>query len=133
MTVYRTSLETVTASAAEVVEDVVDVREVLPDEFVDARVVRNHVVAAAGDLVVRCQALDAAIVHEGPHDVRDLRLEHEGDVIVENGDRVGPALREVHEADCADRGLDCGEVPGCNIYGAVIIPDEEVEHVTPKH
>ena len=133
MTVYRTSPETVTASAAEVVEDVVDVREVLPDEFVDARVVRNRVVAAAGDLVVRCQALDAAIVHEGPRDVRDLRLEHEGDVIVENGDRVGPALREAHEADRADRGLDRGEVPGRNIYGAVIIPDEEVEHVTPKH
>ena len=109
-----------------------DVVEVFPNEFADAGVVGNGVVAAAGDLIARCQALDAAIVHEGPRDVGDLRLKHEGDVIVENGNRVGPALWEAHQANRADRGLHRGEVPGCDIYGAVVIADKEVEHAVAR-
>ena len=113
---------------APAVEDAVDVGEVLPDEFADAGVVGNCVIAAAGDLVVRCRTLDAAIIHKGPHDVGDLQLEHEGDIVVKNGNCIGSALREVCEANHTNQGLDHGEVLGCDIYGAVIIPDEEVKH-----
>ena len=116
------------AGTAEVVKDVVDVVEVFLNEFADAGVVGNGVIAAAGDLIVRCWTLDTAVVHEGLHNVGDLRLKHESNIIVENGDCIGLALWEACEANCTNWGLDHGEVPGCNIYGAVVIADKEVEH-----
>ena len=120
------------ASAAEAVKDVVDVIEVLLNEFVDAGVVGNGVVAAARDLIARCQTFDTTVINKGPCDVEDLWLEHKGDIIVKNGDHVGSALQKVCKANHANWGLDHCEVPGHNIYGVVVIADKEVKHAVAR-
>jgi len=72
----------------------VDVLRVFPDEPTDAGVFWNGLVTAIVGFVAGGRPFDGAIVDEGVDFVRDLGGGDEGDVVVEYGDCVSPALWE---------------------------------------
>src|ERR1700722_3505642 len=98
----------------------------LPDKSADARVVGDGVEAAARSLIARGRPLDATVVHVGPGDVGDFRLQEEGDIFMENGASVSPALRQAREPNSADGRLNGGEVARGDIQSPMIIAHKEV-------
>ncbi len=79
------------ASTAEAVENTVDIREVLPDELADAGVVGQSFIHTVAGFIARDWPFDAAVIDEGPGYMRDLRLQNEGYIFVEDGNCIGPS------------------------------------------
>ena len=61
-------------SMGETVEDTMYVMEVLPDESADAGIVQQGLVVTSIGLKACRRSLDAAVVHEGPGDMRDFQF-----------------------------------------------------------
>jgi hypothetical protein len=80
-------------SAAKTVENPVNIIEMLPDKLADPRVLGNDFVAAVFGFETRGGSFDAAVIDEGPGNMRDFGFENVGDIFMENGDGIGPALR----------------------------------------
>jgi hypothetical protein len=80
------------ASAAEAVEDAMEVEQVLPDKLSNAGVIWDGLVLTTIDFVSRRGSFDAAVVDVWPGDVGDLGFQQEGDVLVKDCPCVSPAL-----------------------------------------
>jgi hypothetical protein len=89
-------------------ENAVDVVEVLPYKPAHLIVVRDRLESAVNGLVASCGPLDATIIHKGPCNIRDFRLEDEGDVLMEYCTSIRPTLRQAGQLNCAYGGLDSG-------------------------
>jgi hypothetical protein len=99
---------------------------VLPDELTDSGIFWYSFVTAVASFRARGGSFDAAVVHEGPGNVRDFWFEDKGDVFVKNGDRVSPTHRQTSESYSAEWGLDGCEVARRNVKGAVVVAHEEI-------
>jgi hypothetical protein len=80
------------AGTAEVVEDVMEVEQVLPDKPSDAGVIWDGLVLTTVDFVSCRRSFDAAVVDVWPGDMGDLGFQQEGDVLVKDCPCVSPAL-----------------------------------------
>jgi hypothetical protein len=80
------------ASTVEVVEDVMEVKQVLPDKLSDAGVIWDGLVLTTVDFISHHRSFDAAVINVWPGDVGDLRFQQEGDVLVKDHPCIGPAL-----------------------------------------
>lgn len=87
-TVMKSFLAKTVVPAVELVEDLVDIVEVLPDKFVDAGVLEEGFVATIFGFVTQGQTLDAAIIDKGSSYMRDFGLENKGDVFMENNHSI---------------------------------------------
>jgi len=68
------------------------VLQVFPDKSADAGVFWDGFVAAIIGFIAGRRPFDGAIVYERAGNRGNLRGKDEGDVIVKDGDRIGPAL-----------------------------------------
>src|SRR5487761_1177110 len=116
------------SGASEAVEDAVYIVKVLPDEAAHLIVLGDCLESAVVGLVASRRPFDAAVVHKGPRDIGDLRLEDKGDVFVKDGTSIGPSLWQTCQSHGSDRGLNSGQIARGDIKGAMVISNEEVEH-----
>src|SRR6266851_1293196 len=74
----------------EAVENVVDIGEMFPDEPADEWVSGDGFVPAICCFIACRRPLDATVVHKGPGNVGDLRLQNKGDIFMEYSAGIGP-------------------------------------------
>jgi hypothetical protein len=113
---------------ADVVEDVMEVEQVLPDKLLNARVIWDGLILTTVDFVLRCRSFDAAVVSVWPGDMGDLRFQQEGDILMKDHPSVGLALRKAGKVHSTDGWLNGGEVMGGNVESMVVIAHKQVEH-----
>ncbi len=77
-----------------------------PNKVSNTRVTGNDSESTVFIFVSSGSTLDATVVDEGPGYLRYLRFNYKGDIFVENCDSVGPSLRQTHESQGSDRGLN---------------------------
>jgi len=98
------------AGTMKAMENVMDIHKVLPDELANPIVVRNSLIATLQSLITQCWPFNAAVIHEGPGNIQNLRFQKELHILVENSDSISPTLWETGELNCTDRRLNGGEV-----------------------
>jgi hypothetical protein len=80
------------ASAAEAVEDAMEVEQVLPDKPSDAGVIWDGLILTTINFVSHCRSFDAAVIDVWPGNVGDLRFQQKGDVLMKDRPCISPAL-----------------------------------------
>jgi hypothetical protein len=115
-------------SGLKVVEDAMDILKVLPNELANARVFWNGLVTVIVSFIMNGQPLDGTIVNKQAGDEWDLGHEEEGDIIMENGYGICPALWKACQSHSTNGRLNYGKVMWGDIKGAVVITDKKIEH-----
>ena len=113
---------------AKTVENSVDVVEVFPDKAANTIILRDGLESPSRGLIARSGSFDACVVDKGFSDLRYLWLEDEGDIAVEDGDRVGMTLGEDGTPFCAEGRLEGGEITRGDVEGAVVVSNKQIEH-----
>ena len=107
--------------------DAIDVREVLPEEASNIRVLWDAFGLAVRKEILGQGALDWHIVDVGDSNVRNFRLEDVGDVVMEDRHRVGPPHGQGDEPKGAEWGLESGEIARSFGDEAFVVANVEVE------
>jgi hypothetical protein len=81
-------------SGSETVEDAMKVAVVLPEKEPNAWIVGKGPEFAFLVFIASRRAFDCTVIHKWPSSMRDLQLQNEGDVFMEDGDGIGPTLRQ---------------------------------------
>jgi len=105
----------------EVVKDVVDITDVLPDEVMDLRVSWNRLIPSVLKFITCLWSLDAGVVYKGHCRVGNLGLKNKSDVTVEYRNGSSPSLWHHSLSDSTYRGLDGCKIVGSNVKRALII------------
>ena len=109
-------------------DDVVEVLKVLPDEVVDPAVLWDCLEGAVNGLVSRCGTTNGDVVDVGDHVLRNLQLKDVCHVVMEDGDSVSPTHWQFGEMEGAVWRLESGVVVGCFGESMFVISNIQVEH-----
>ena len=113
-----------TAAIFHASDDASDVLEVLPDESANARVLGTAFPVAISCAIVGRWPLDRDVVDIRNGPLRSLSLEDVGDVVVENGNGVGPTHRKLCETHETIWRLECGIVARVFVEVAIVVADK---------
>ena len=109
-------------------DDVVEVLKVLPDEAADPAVLRDCLEGPVGGLVSRCRTSDRDIVNVGDRVLGNLWLKDVRHIIVEDGDSISPTHWQFGETEGAIWCLESGVVTGHFGKSTFVVSDIQVEH-----
>ena len=93
-------------------DDVVEVLKMLPDEVTNATVLQDGLEGAIGGLVSHCGTSDGDVVDVGDHVLGNLWLKDVHYIVVEYGDSVSPTHQQFGEMEGAVWCLKSGVVAG---------------------
>ena len=100
----------------------------LPDEAMNAAVLRDCLEGAVGGLVSRGGTSDGDIVDVGDHVLGNLWLKDVHHVVVEDGDHISPTHWEFGKTEGTIWGLESGVVAGVFSESAFVVSNIQVEH-----
>ncbi len=113
-------------STAKAVEDAMDIKEVQPDEFVNARIIRQSLIAIITSFKASHRSFDAAVIHKWPGHIRNFWLQDKSDIFVEDCNSISPTHRQSSQPYSTNGGLEGGKVVRGKVKSAMIVAYKQI-------